>query len=197
MRCRQLEATFPGDPDDGRLADNGESDSLRVGDCAGMNWPESNDAAWPPLEPEGLDRLAKKNRPAPYHEGGTWKIASEGSPLATPPHPFQITERLVPRREGGDSRARAPKRILGSHTVMLLGYDDQARRLSPRMFLGTCMGRSRHRDFVIRPFQEESRRELGPIFPTGHDHHSTESGSRRSQRGPTRSKMSYEIDFDC
>ena len=62
VRCRQLEGTFPGDPQSGCWPIT----SLRVkrgwGSVPDELWPYGVLKAWPPPEPPGLDNIAKSNR---------------------------------------------------------------------------------------------------------------------------------------
>lgn len=126
VRSRQLEGTFPGDPQTGVWPIT----ALRVlhgwGSPPEEEWPYNGDAsAWPPDEPSGMDSAAKDHRIGPYRRLRTIDECKRS--LASFPCvgvSLDITEKWADPING---RIPAPSDAdihLDTHEITLDAYDD-------------------------------------------------------------------------
>ncbi len=123
VRGRQLEGTYPGD----RWTGSWPVTAMRVIRGWGMvpeeRWPYDT-SVWPPIEPPGLDAIAKDYRLNMYYRRtrtiDDCKRVLLNMPVAAV---LQLTDEWYGAPQG---RITSPQRsLLGtSHTVLLLGYDD-------------------------------------------------------------------------
>ena len=107
VRSRQLEGTFPGVPETGVWTITSQRIAYGWGLVNFKDWPDSpNDGEWPPIEPDGLDRLAKGMRLGPYHRTRSLKDCKYvACRRPATPHNDSNLERLVSLREGCDPRS--------------------------------------------------------------------------------------------
>ena len=129
IRGRQLEGTYPGD----RGVGIWPVTVLRVGH--GWDWvPEDrwpyDTSIWPPVEPPGLDSIAKNYRLNTYYRrvrtDDDCKGVLQHMPVMTA---LQLTDEWYDAPQGRICSLRAS--ALGtSHTVLLIGYDDHKKEFS-------------------------------------------------------------------
>jgi GNAT superfamily N-acetyltransferase len=126
VRSRQLEGTFPGDPAVGVWPIT----ELRIlrgwGAPPEEAWPYNGDAsAWPPTEPPDLDALAKKFRIGCYQRVRTAieckTLLAQGQAVGVS---LDITEKWGSAPHGRIPPLSSSDRSIGSHYVVLIGYDD-------------------------------------------------------------------------
>jgi GNAT superfamily N-acetyltransferase len=122
VRARQLEGTFPGDKRTGTWPIT----MLRVhygwGAPPEESWPYKS--GWPPVEPPGIDLVAKQYRSGPYRRVRTIaecrrSLISEG-PLGVS---LDITDKWANPPEGRIPAPSVRDIHLTTHYVMLAGYD--------------------------------------------------------------------------
>jgi len=124
VRGRELEGSYPGPPNIGTW--------LVMAQRVGKGWGHAPDAAWPynpeewpPLEPPGVDAIAKQQRTTAYSRCRTLDdcrriLAKGGGVLAA----FQIDGSWI-RSDGNiaDPRNHAPQ---ATHSLLLFGKDDRS-----------------------------------------------------------------------
>lgn len=123
VRCRQLEGTYPGD----RWSGCWPVTAMRVDHGWGMipedRWPYDT-SVWPPVEPPGLDAVAKDYRLNTFYR----RVRTVDDCKAVLPNmpvmaALELTDEWYEAPRGRISSRR--QSLLGtSHTVLLLGYDD-------------------------------------------------------------------------
>jgi GNAT superfamily N-acetyltransferase len=127
VRGRQLEGTFPGDACTGVWPIT----VLRIGRGWGLPpegvWPYNGDAlAWPPAEPPNVDAAAKPNRGGRYQRVRT--LSECKTVLGLLGFPVMVSLEITDKwgsAPAGRIPARSPSDVVvGSHTVLLYGYDD-------------------------------------------------------------------------
>jgi GNAT superfamily N-acetyltransferase len=127
VRSRQLEGTFPGDAGTGTWPIS----ALRVGQGWGWPpeevWPYDGDAgSWPPVEPPGVDAAAKPYRTHRYQRVRT--LAECRTVLGGLQQPVQvsleITEKWFTAAGGRIPASSLTDPPIGSHCVLLIGYND-------------------------------------------------------------------------
>jgi GNAT superfamily N-acetyltransferase len=132
VRSRQLEGTFPGVASKGVYG----SSTFRVkrgwGNILESEWPYAkNTAAWPPIEPPGLDAKAKKYRILRYQ----WVTNTHECKRAIPIHggvaaSFEVTQQWFHADNGVIEMPAAGDPIIASHAVHIIGYDDVMRKFT-------------------------------------------------------------------
>jgi len=127
VRARQLEGTFPGDKQTGVWPITGLRVSYGWGAPPEESWPYGND--WPPVEPVGIDLLAKNHRVGPYGRVRTVaecteSVISDGPGLLVS---LDITERWASPPAGRIPAPSAKDVYLGTHAISLDAYDSARR----------------------------------------------------------------------
>lgn len=132
LRSRQLEGTFPGDAGTGVWPVT----CWRIGYGWGVGVPEkdwpsaTNSGQWPPAEPDGLDRLAKRMRLGHYQRVRTLEDCKHAMAVGhLPSVSFRITEDWFHAERGIIPDPRLDDEIIGSHSVRLVGHDDGSGKL--------------------------------------------------------------------
>ena len=128
MRGRQLEGTFPGDKQTGVWPITGLRISYGWGEPPEESWPYPlPDAAWPPVEPEGIDAIAKERRFLPYKRVRTIddckRILLSGEPSVRVS--LDISEKWTNPPEGRIPAPSPTDLIFSTHYISLVGYDRQ------------------------------------------------------------------------
>jgi GNAT superfamily N-acetyltransferase len=130
VRARELEGTFSPDPSVGAWIVS----TMRIlrgwGVPEESEWPYDGDEThWPPDEPMDIDQAAKRNRILAYQRVRTVDecraVIASGFLLTAA---FEITDQWYSAPQG--EIAMATGAIVGSHTVVLTGYDDSHQRFS-------------------------------------------------------------------
>ncbi|HTW59300.1 MAG TPA: GNAT family N-acetyltransferase [Terriglobales bacterium] len=131
VRARQLEGTFPGEPGTGVWPITGERIAFGWGLPPEDSWPRGSQ--WPPREPPNLDAEAKKYRMGRYQRVRTLdecrKVMGSERPLPVLVS-LDITERWGNAPNGEIPALRRGDVFVGSHSVLLVGYDDSKGRLT-------------------------------------------------------------------
>jgi len=125
VRGRQLEGTFPGD----RWTGIWVVTVMRIGHGLGYVpercWPYDT-SIWPPVEPAGLDSIARDYRQNTYYRRvrtlTECKAILQRMPVCTA---VTITEDWSNAVQGRIPQLQKPYVPTGSHSVLLLGYDDE------------------------------------------------------------------------
>jgi death-on-curing protein len=124
VRARQLEGTYPGNPEEGAWAVN----SLRILAGCGVpldeEWPRRPSLEnWPPREPPGMDEKAKPNR---IHRYQRVRTAEQCYRALCRPLPVGvsvgITEQWFDAPGGRIELPATPQQIIGAHHFAILGY---------------------------------------------------------------------------
>jgi len=141
VRARQLEGTFPGDPETGVWPIT----FMRIGYGWGFipeeAWPHTR-ATWPPNpEPPNLDHIAKQYRISRYRRVRTMDeckvvLAYCGPLLAS----FDITDAWYTAPSGVIPKLSPAETPTASHAVCLVGYDDSTSRFKFINSWGTDWG---------------------------------------------------------
>jgi len=129
IRGRQLEGTYPGD----RWTGIWPVTALRVGHGWGSvpedRWPYDT-SVWPPVEPPGLDAIAKNYRLNTYYRRARTMDDCRGVlqhvPVMTV---LELTDEWHNPLQGRIRSVRR-RRLGTSHSVLLMGYDDIKREFS-------------------------------------------------------------------
>ncbi len=131
VRSRQLEGTFPGDPGTGTWPITINRISYGWGRVRVRDWPDAvTYVGWPPTEPEGLDRIAKRMRHGPYQRIRSLEECKRA--IATRQIPgvsFRITKDWFHAEKGLIPDPSPDEEVIGSHAISLFGYDDHDRRI--------------------------------------------------------------------
>lgn len=126
VRSRQLENTYPGDPQTGTWPIT----AMRI--CRGWGappdsaWPyDGRASAWPPREPWGVDDLAKDFRIDVYQRARTVEeckavLASRNTVAAT----LEITDQWYKAPKGNIAMPTPRDKKVGFHCIHLVGYDN-------------------------------------------------------------------------
>jgi GNAT superfamily N-acetyltransferase len=122
VRARQLEGTFPGDKKTGAWPITGQRVDYGWGLPPEESWPYGGD--WPPIEPPGIDLLAKDHRWGPYRRVRTLAACVDsvlaGESVGTS---LDITDKWA-NPSGGRIPATSPTDIfLPPHHIVLDFYD--------------------------------------------------------------------------
>jgi GNAT superfamily N-acetyltransferase len=127
VRGRQLEGTFPGD----RWTGIWVVTVMRIGHGWGsvpeQFWPYDT-SIWPPVEPAGLDSIARGYRPTTYYRRvRTVDECKAVIALAEMPAcaALEITDDWYDAPGGRIPQLQKPYLPIGSHSVLLLDYDDE------------------------------------------------------------------------
>lgn len=152
VRARQLEGTYPGEANTGTWPITAKRISYGWGAVHADEWPDSvNDGQWPPDEPAGVDRVAKRMRSGHYQRVRSLQdcrlaLVNNQFPLAA----IKITDAWFHVEKGMIPDPTPDDKIIGSHAVTLVGYDDQASRLRFRNSWGPDWGEGGFGDTVLR-----------------------------------------------
>ena len=126
VRSRQLEGTFPGDPETGVWPITAMRIFFGWGSILHDDWPLERPRPWPPpAEPPGLDDLAKQRRINHYFRVRTVEeckltLAYCGPVLAS----FEISNEWFTAPQGVIPPPSAGTQYIAAHSVLLVGYDD-------------------------------------------------------------------------
>jgi len=125
VRSRQLEGTYPGDPETGVWPISVNRVGFGWGWVTDADWPRTmSRETWPPPEPPGLDAKAKSKRLYHYQ-----RIRSAYECCITLGHllpvnaAFEITAQWFNAENGVIQMPGPGEGIVGSHCVCLLGFD--------------------------------------------------------------------------
>ena len=130
VRARQLEGTFSCDPSLGAWIVSAMRILRGWGVPADSEWPYDGDAShWPPDEPAGIDQAARSNRILAYQRVRTVdeckRIIASHLPVTVA---LEITDQWYSAPQGEIVMSAEP--TVGSHAVLLTGYDDSQQRFS-------------------------------------------------------------------
>lgn len=126
VRSRQLEGTFPGDPETGVWPITAMRIGFGWGSVPEDSWPVKRPRPWPPPpEPPGLDDLAKEHRINHYFRVRTIQeckltLAYCGPVQAS----FEITNDWFTAPGGVIPTPSDADQYIAAHSVLLVGYDD-------------------------------------------------------------------------
>ena len=128
VRGRQLEGTFPGDKQTGVWPITGHRISYGWGQPPEESWPDSlPGAAWPSIEPAGIDAVAKEYRFVPYKRVRTIddckRILLSGEPGAMVS--LDTSEKWANPPEGRIPIPSPTDLTFSTHVVHLVAYDPQ------------------------------------------------------------------------
>jgi GNAT superfamily N-acetyltransferase len=143
VRGRQLDGTYPGEPATGVWPITG----LRVGFGWGMlpeeAWPKGGD--WPPVEPPNVDTLAKRLRMGRYQRV---RSLDECRAVMAGERPLPVLASV----DITDGWANAPNGVvpacspddvfIGSHCVLLVGFDDARAQFTFQNSWGATWGKN-------------------------------------------------------
>jgi GNAT superfamily N-acetyltransferase len=131
VRSRQLEGTFPGAPETGVWPITSNRIAYGWGLVNLKDWPDTpNDKQWPPIEPEGLDRLARRMRVGHYQRARSLKDCKYALAAGHIPRTsFRISKQWFHAEKGVIPDPLPDDEIIGSHAVTFLGYDDHTRKI--------------------------------------------------------------------
>jgi GNAT superfamily N-acetyltransferase len=140
VRARQLEGTFSPDPRVGGWIVSAMRIVRGWGVPDELEWPYDGEAAhWPPIEPIGIDQAAKKRRILAYRRVRTVNeckaIIASGHPLIAA---FYISKQWFSAPQGKIVIPTEP--IIGSHGIILMGYNDSEQCFSFQNSWGTIWG---------------------------------------------------------
>ncbi len=125
VRSRQLEGTYPGEPETGVWPIS----PLRVlfgwGTVTDADWPRTiSRETWPPPEPPGLDAKAKSKRLYHYQRiRSAYQCCITLGHLLPVTAAFEITEQWFNAEDGVIRMPGPGEEIVGSHCVSLIGFD--------------------------------------------------------------------------
>ena len=128
VRGRQLEGTYSSDPDVGIWPITACRVSCGWGNVPARKWPYSSSCDWPPAEPPGLDTIAKSFRSMCYQrirsiEECKLALYKEHPVLAA----FNITSQWFNAKNGIIEVPQQKDEMVGSHSIVLVGYDNHYR----------------------------------------------------------------------
>lgn len=130
VRGRQLEGTFPGDPETGVWPITAMRIFFGWGSIMDDQWPVQRPLVWPPpAEPPGLDALAEQRRINHYFRVRTVDeckrtLAFCGPVLAS----FEITNEWFGAPQGVIPAPLPETQYIAAHAVLLVGYNDKKNR---------------------------------------------------------------------
>lgn len=131
IRGRQLEGTYPGDAKTGIWPITAHRIGRGWGYVSEEEWPH-DDSVWPPVEPPGLDQIAVRKPDFYYQRVRT--IDECKSVLARLRSPVMVSLNISDKwydAPNGRIPESAPHDLpVGSHTVVLYGYDDSRQEFS-------------------------------------------------------------------
>jgi GNAT superfamily N-acetyltransferase len=140
VRGRQLEGTFPGDAQTGIWPITALRIGRGWGAIPGEAW-KSDSSIWPPDEPPGLDAMAKSNRDFRYQR--VRSLAEAKLVLSTErlvKASIEITDAWFSVEGGKIPESSVHDAPIGSHSVLLIGYDDHLGQLKFQNSWGTTWG---------------------------------------------------------
>jgi hypothetical protein len=143
VRSRQLEGSFPGDPSTGTWIVTAKRILHGCGCPPESAWPYDGDAShWPPQEPPGVDKVAKRFRRGAYQR---IRSVQDGRVCLALQRPFEVALRVGKQwftAPGGAIELPEPGRenLQGSHAVTVYGYDDNTGRFKFANSWGTTWG---------------------------------------------------------
>ncbi len=125
VRCRQLEGTYPGDPETGAWLVTVMRVACGWGQILEADWPRAMSRdAWPPPEPPGLDAKAKSLRTHHYERiRSAYDCCVVLGHLQPANAAFEITAQWFDAEDGVIRVPDSQDEIVGSHAVKLLGFD--------------------------------------------------------------------------
>ena len=153
VRSRQLEGTFPGDHRQGCWAVSAMRIAVGWGSVPETCWPYNGRAEnWPPVEPPGLDEIAKQYQVAGYQRvrnaaGAKRLIASEKAVIAG----LAIDASWNSPDHGIVGGATEDGR---GHCVVLIGYNDEAGRFTFVNSWGVSWGEEGYGELPYEYFDE-------------------------------------------
>jgi hypothetical protein len=157
IRSRQLESTYPGEPQLGVWPIT----SLRVrygwGSVTLEDWPWEADTKWPPDEPPGLDEVAKANRIQFYQRArnlAECKIALHGG--RPPITSVEITHDWDNPAGGIIPDPKSDDVIIGCHAIPFLKYSDPDRQIGFPNSWGTEWGNNGNGTISYEYFRKRS-----------------------------------------
>lgn len=166
VRSRQLEGTFSADPRVGTWVITAARISRGWGQPPESAWPYNGDAAaWPPVEPAGVDGLAKANRITSYQRARDLeecrKVLAAGQLVVAAveivPGEWTAAEGVIPL-PSDDEAATA------MHTVTIVGYSDALHRVKFANSWGVAWGDSGYGTLPYEYFDRRVR-EMWLIGP--------------------------------
>lgn len=142
VRGRQLEGTFPGDKRTGCWPITAFRVGKGWGHAPEEAWPYDDALKhWPPNEPENIDIIARRKRTHSYQRV---RSCNECKIAISQKHPVifaaEITDSWFNSPNGVIPMVRPRDNIIGSHCVLLIGYDDNKRVFIFQNSWGTTWG---------------------------------------------------------
>jgi GNAT superfamily N-acetyltransferase len=178
VRGRQLEGTYPGDEKTGIWPITGERVARGWGNVTEEDWPYDC-SVWPPVEPPGLDRIAIK-KPDCYYQ--RIRTLEECKLVITRQNMYVLVSLNISERWYDAPNGKIPDPIpgdmdVGSHVVLLCGYDDLYQEFSFQNSWGADWGKNGfgyisyalfesnwvegwHRDLAAKPMQDDPKSGL-------------------------------------
>jgi GNAT superfamily N-acetyltransferase len=145
VRGRQLEGTFPGDAKTGIWPITGERVGRGWGYVSEKDWP-FDCSVWPPVEPPGLDGISIKKPDCYYQRVRTLEecksvlVRQDMYVLVS----LNISEKWFSAPNGRIPDSTPDDVDVGSHVVLLHGYDDSRQEFSFQNSWGADWGENGH-----------------------------------------------------
>lgn len=154
VRGRQLEGTYPGHAATGIWPITAHRISRGWGFVTEEEWPHE-DSVWPPVEPPGLDQLAKKRPDFYYQRVRTLEecksvLARLQSLVMVS---LNISEKWYDAPNGRIPDSEPYELPVGSHVVLLHGYDDSRQEFSFQNSWGVKWGDKGHGYISYKVFE--------------------------------------------
>jgi GNAT superfamily N-acetyltransferase len=145
VRGRQLEGTYPGDASTGIWPITALRIDRGWGNVSEEDWPYDT-SVWPPVEPPGLDQIAIKKPDVYYQRVRTLEecksvLARLESVVMVS---LNISEKWYNAPNGRIPESTPTDVPVGSHTVVIHGYDDSRQELSFQNSWGISWGDRGH-----------------------------------------------------
>jgi len=143
VRSRQLEGTYSNDQAIGSWILTAMRVDRGWGIPTDEDWPYDGSAAnWPPKEPQGIDRVAKARRLLAYQRVRTLDDCKMALAAETPVSvALRIDADDWESATSGDIPMPSKfKKVREAHSVLLVGYNDEDRRLIVRNSWGPAWG---------------------------------------------------------
>jgi GNAT superfamily N-acetyltransferase len=125
VRGRQLEGTYSSDPSVGIWPITSLRVSYGWGAVPEYVWPYASSRDWPPTEPSGLDVTAKQRRILSYQRLRSMEECKLALQKQTFFASFGITSQWFDAKDGIIEVSPPNPKIIGSHCVGVVGYDDE------------------------------------------------------------------------